>query len=105
MIICIIATIISLIAYVIGLIVEDYTPVAIGSAVLIVSIFILLALKDEISSSEKKANNNKQDSIWITAHDGKRSNFNPQTNMDEIAYVDSLGQELLLIKVKFNKKK
>jgi len=48
MIICIIATIISLIAYVIGLIVEDYTPVAIGSAVLIVSIFILLALKDAI---------------------------------------------------------
>lgn len=40
-----------------------------------------------------------QDTIWITAHDGKISKYQPQTTFNEVSITDSLGEELLLIKV------
>lgn len=71
----------------------------------IVSLTALVLIYSSKTTEVKSNNTIKQDSIWITAHDGKQSIYSPQTIMNEVPMIDSLGEEILLIKVRLNKTK
>lgn len=62
-------------------------------------IFSIILYEITITNIKHEHKISKQDSIWIMAHNGLESRYNPQTTFNEVMITDSLGEELLLIKV------